>query len=59
MHDYVPTYKMLPIHNIIKGNLVQHSNEHLCSNMINDLSLQITEAIESFFKEAIRKDTNS
>jgi len=48
MNNYTPTYYMVPILNIIKGNLVQHSNESLGSDIINELSLNITEALESF-----------
>lgn len=50
MDDYTPTYYMLPILNIIKGTLVQHANEPLASEIINELSLNITEALEAFFK---------
>lgn len=50
MDDYTPTYYMLPILNIIKGTLVQHANEPLTSEIINELSLNITEALEAFFK---------
>ena len=50
MDDYIPTYYMLPILNIIKGNLVQHANESLGSDIINELSLNITEALESFLR---------
>ncbi|HEY4832215.1 MAG TPA: hypothetical protein VIH61_06625 [Waddliaceae bacterium] len=50
MDDYTPNYYMLPILNIIKGNLVQHANESLGSDIINELSLNITEALETFLK---------
>lgn len=50
MDTYTPTFWILPILNIIKGNLVQHSNESLCPDVINDLSLNITEALESFLR---------
>lgn len=44
-----------PIHNIIKSNLVQHSNKILCSHTIDELSVQITETIEWFLNKSLRK----
>jgi len=44
----------IPIHNIIKSNLVQHSNKTLCSSVINELSLQITETIECFLNKQLK-----
>ena len=44
-----------PLHNIIKSNLVQHSNETLVSNLIDELSLQITETIESFLNKNLKQ----
>ena len=49
MDDYTPII-MLPILNIIRNFLVQHANEPLASEGINELSLNITEALEAFFK---------
>lgn len=40
-----------PLHNIVKSNLVLYSNQSLCSHVIDELSLQITETIESFFNK--------
>jgi hypothetical protein len=51
MDEYTPNYRMVPILNIIKGNLVSHANELLCADMINDLSLNITEAVEAFLRQ--------
>lgn len=58
MDNYDPTPMMIPILNIIKGNLVQHSNELLSSTIITQLSLNITEALEFFLKndEKIKKE---
>jgi hypothetical protein len=46
--DYVPTSPVLPIIilNIIKGTLVQHANERLSPDIINELSFNITEVLE-------------
>ena len=54
MENYVPTHNLLPIHHIIKGHLVifHHSNNKLCSQAIESLSLQIMESIESFLKKS-------
>lgn len=52
MDTYTPTFWMLPILNIIKGNLVQYSNESLCPNVINNLSLEITESLEEFLRQS-------
>ena len=54
MENYVPTHHVLPIHNIIKGHLVifYHSNNKLCSQAIENLSLQITETIENFLNKS-------
>ena len=50
MDDYTPNINMLPIHNIIKSHLVicQHSNDQLSPTIISELSLRITETLESF-----------
>lgn len=55
---YKPTFWMVPILNIIKGSLVHHYNQSLCSDVINDLSLEITESLEEFFRKDHNKDTN-
>lgn len=54
MENYVPTHNLLPIHHIIKGHLVifHHSNNKLCPQSIEGLSLQIMESIESFLKKS-------
>jgi hypothetical protein len=41
----------IPIHQIIKSYLVQHSNSTFNADVIEKLSLQITETIESYFKD--------
>lgn len=41
----------IPVQNIIKSYLVQYSSIVLSSNIIDTLSLQITETIESYFKD--------
>jgi hypothetical protein len=46
----------IPIHNIIKSYLVQHSGATLSSNIIETLSTQIKETIESYFKDNYRED---
>lgn len=43
-----------PLHNIVKSNLVQHSNQTLCSHVIDELSAQITETIETFLNKHLR-----
>jgi hypothetical protein len=50
IENYSPDIHILPIHNIVKSHLVifQHSNATLCPQSIEELSLQITETIESF-----------
>ena len=48
MDEYIPKYYMLPIFHIIKGNLGEHSNEPLNIDIINKLSSNITEDLESF-----------
>jgi hypothetical protein len=57
MEKYAPSYEMLPIHNIIKSHLViaQHSGEKLCPQIIEVLSLKITETIDSFLKNDIKE----
>ena len=45
----------IPIHNIIKSNLVQHSNKTLCSSVIDELSAQITETIECFLNKHLKE----
>lgn len=44
-----------PIHNIIKGNLVQHSQELLSANTIEKLTAQITETIECFLNKQLKE----
>lgn len=44
-----------PLHNIIKSNLVQHSNQNLCSHIIDQLSSQIAETIESFLNKNLKQ----
>jgi hypothetical protein len=53
MEQYVPGFEMLPIQNIVKGHLVisQHTHEKLCPQVIDDLSLRITETIDAFLKK--------
>jgi type IV secretory pathway VirB6-like protein len=43
-----------PIHNIIKGNLVQYSNKTLYSTIIDTLSIHITETIESLLNRQLK-----
>lgn len=55
MDDTQVKLNPIPIHNIIKSNLVQHSNKTLCSSVINELSIQITETIESFLNKQLKQ----
>ncbi|CAB4127685.1 hypothetical protein UFOVP93_23 [uncultured Caudovirales phage] len=41
----------VPIHNIVKGNLVQYCHQTLCADVINTLSSHITETIASFLSQ--------
>jgi hypothetical protein len=45
---------MVPFHNIIKSHLVifQHSNEKLTGSLIDALSLEITETIETYLNKS-------
>lgn len=51
--EYILSHEMLPIRSIIKGHLViaQHTHEKLCPQVIDELSLRITETIDAFFKK--------
>lgn len=55
MDNYTPPIEMIPILNIIKGNLVQHTSEPLSHHIINDVSGKITQAIEEFLKDLAEK----
>lgn len=57
MDDSTAAVKLnpIPIHNIIKGNLAQHANKILCSSVIDELSSQITETIESFLNKHLKE----
>lgn len=58
MDNYIPSSLMLPILNIIKGNLAQHCNEPLTHHILNEVSGKITQDIEEFLRdlEERRKD---
>lgn len=47
-----------PIHNIVKGNLVQHSHEKLGAKLIETLTLEITETIEFFLNKQLKEGFN-
>lgn len=57
MDDLKDSVKLnpVPIHNIVKSNLVQHSNKVLCSSVIDELSVQITETIELFLNKHLKE----
>lgn len=57
MEEYAPSYEMLPIHNIVKSHLViaQHSSEKLCPQIIDALSMKITETIDAFLKKNFKE----
>lgn len=57
MEDFINSVKLnpVPIHNIVKSNLVQHSNEKLCPRIIEELSIQITETIECFLNKHLKE----
>ena len=59
MSDYTPPMEMIPILNIIKGNLVQYSSDSFSHPIINNVSGKITQAIEEFLKDlAARRKEN-
>jgi hypothetical protein len=54
----VVTLNPKPIHNIIKSNLVQYSNQTLHPTDIEMLSVHITETIELFLNKKLKEIFN-
>jgi hypothetical protein len=49
------TVNTQPLHNIVKSNLVQRSNQTLCSTVIDSLSLEIAETIANFLNKHLKQ----